>query len=109
MDRKGWKVIFALIYFAIVLIITLIFNLGLLFYFLILFPSSIILFIRGFKMIKAIKTNRPYKFHLYRVMWIDHVKNPVMYRYSTYLLLGGSILLFLASIFFLYLFIKSVI
>jgi len=108
MDRKGWKVIFALIYFAIVLIITLIFNLGLLFYFLILFPSSIILFIRGFKMIKAIKTNRIYRFFLY-VNWIDHVKNPAMYRYSTYLLLGGSILLFLASIFFLYLFIKSMI
>lgn len=108
-QKFGENVYFAINYILILLIINLFFSMGLLIWFLILFPASILLFIRAFKMARAIKNNIEYKFLLFMVMWISHISHPKSYRAVMYSLFSGSIILFSASIFFLYLFIKSII
>ncbi len=108
MDKKGMRVVYALSYFIVILIITIIFKLGLLFYFLLLFPASIFVSIRVFKMAQAIKNNVEYKVKLQGVLWMSHISHPKGYRAVMYSLFISSIIFFLLSLIFLYLFIKSV-
>ena len=104
----GERVYFGIFYYLTILIIHSFFHLGFLVWFLIPLPISIMSFIRAFKMVKAIKENKRYKFLLNGVQWIDHIKNPALYKFVIYFLFFGSIILFLASIFFLVLFIESI-